>query len=87
MILHNTYMIFASTLLALYLFATHACFLFFHQVVQKPLKFINNVLQTNESFLDESNFPSFLSLCAFIKGHCLVKFLNNFCVNINVKVY
>ena len=46
---------------------------FFHQVVRKPLKFINNVLQTNESFLNELGFPSFLSLYAFIPGHCLGK--------------
>ena len=63
------------------------CFLFFHQVVWKPLKFISDALQTNESFLNESNFPSFLSLCAFILGHCLGKCLNNFCINIVIKVY
>ena len=54
---------FASTLLALYLFVAHPASFFFHQVVRKPLKFINNVLHTNESFLNESNFPSFLSFC------------------------
>ena len=74
MILHNIHVIFfASTLLALYLFITHPCiFLIFHQIVQKPLKFINNGLQTNESLVNELNFPSFLSLCVFfIHGHCL----------------
>ena len=73
MILHNTHMVFASTLLALHLFVTHPCSFFFDQVVRKPLKFINNVLQTNVFFLNESNFPIFLSLCAFILGHCLGK--------------
>ena len=78
MILHNTHMIFASTFLASYLFVTHPCFFFFHQVVRKLLKFINNVLQTNESFLSESNFPSFLSLCAFILGHLFGKMFQQF---------
>ena len=65
MILHNTHMIFASILLASDLFLTYHCFLFFHHV-QKPLKFINNVLQTNESFPSESNLLVFsLSLHSF----------------------
>ena len=73
-ILHNTHVIFLGyTLLALYLFAAHPCFLFFRQVLQKPLKFVNNVLQTNERFLNESNFRSFLSLCTFILGNRLRK--------------
>ena len=59
MILRNIHAnIFASILLALYLFIAHPCLFFFHQVVGKPIKFINNILQTNESFLNESNYPS-----------------------------
>ena len=77
MVLHNIHVnVFASV--------THLCFFFFHQVVQKPFKFINNVLQTNENFLNESNFPSFLSFCAFILDHSLGKCPNNFFININV---
>ena len=89
MILHNIHVnFFASTLLALYLFITHPCFFFiFHQVVRKPFKSINNVPQTNESLVNESNFPSFLSLCVIILGHCLGKCPNNFCINININVY
>ena len=75
---------FAYTLLALHLFVAYHYFFFFHQVVWKPLKFINNVLQTNGSFLNESNFPSFLYLCTFILGHLLGKCSNNFCININI---
>ena len=55
-------------LLALYLFITHPCIYFiFHQAARKPFKFINNGLQTNESLVNVSNFPSFLSLfvCSF----------------------
>ena len=89
MILHNVHVnFFASTLLALYLFITHPCFLFIsHQVVWKPFKFINNVPQTNEGLVNESNFPSFLSLCVFILGHRLRKCPNNFCINISINVY
>ena len=55
---------FAPSLPALCLFNTHACHtLIFHQVVETPFRFINHVLQTNESFQNESNFPSSLSLC------------------------
>ena len=51
----------ASTLLALYLFFVHLCIFFiFHQVVWEAFKFINDGLQTNESLVNESNFPSFL---------------------------
>ena len=79
MILHNIHVnFFASRRLASFLFITHPCFFFiFHQVVWKPFKFINNVLQTNESLVNKSNFPSFLSLCLFILGHRLRKCLNN----------
>ena len=67
---------FAFPLLVLYLRITDPGFFFiFHQVVGKPFKFINHVLQTNESFLNKSNFPSFLSLCVFILGHRLGKCL------------
>ena len=85
-ILHNTHAnsFFASTLLALYLFVAHPYFFFFHQVVWKPLKFINNILQTNGSFLNESDFPNFLPLFIFILGHRLGKCSNNFCININI---
>ena len=68
MILRNIHVIlFAFTLLTLYLFITHPCFFFYHQVERKPFKFINNGLQTNESLVNVSNFPSFLSLfvCSF----------------------
>ena len=77
MILHNIHVdFFESTVLALYLFITHLCFFFiFHQFVRKPFKFINNVVQTNESLVNELDFPVF-SL-----------FPNNFCININVNVY
>ena len=69
MMLHNIHV---STILALYLFIIHPCIFFIlHQVVRKPFKFINNGLQTNESLVNESNFPSFLSLCVFILGHRL----------------
>ena len=75
------------TLLALYLFITHPCFFFiFHRVVRKPFKFINNVLQINESLVNESNFPSFLSFCVFILGRHLGKCPNNFRINININV-
>ena len=60
---------------------------FFRQVLQKPLKFVNNVLQTKERFLNESNFRSFLSLCTFILGNRLRKRSNNFCVNISIFSY
>ena len=40
-------------------------FLIFHQVVGKPFRFIDNVLQASESFLNESNFPSSLSVFPF----------------------
>ena len=65
MILHNIHkFFFASTLLALYLFITHPCIFFiFPQVVRKPFKFVNNGLPVNESLVNKSNFPSFLSLC------------------------
>ena len=65
MILYNIHVIlFASILLALYLFITHPCIFFiYHQVVQKPfIKFINNGFQTNESLINDLNVPSFLSL-------------------------
>ena len=68
-------------------------FFFFHQVVWKPFNFINNGLRTNQSLVclvslvNESNFPSFPSLCVFIFGHRLGKCPNNFCININVNVY
>ena len=67
MILHNIHVIFfAYTLFTLYLLITHPCFFFiFYQVVWKPFKFINNGLQTNESLVNESNFPSFLSLFVY----------------------
>ena len=79
---------FASGLLVLWLFLTHSCFFFIlHQVVGKPFKFINNSLQTIEIFLNESNFPSFLSLCIFILVHHLGKCANNFCINNNINVY
>ena len=60
--LHYIHVIFfVSTLLALYLFITHPCIFFiFNKVVRKPFKFITNGLQTNESLVNESNFPSFL---------------------------
>ena len=64
MILYNIHVIlFASILLALYLFITHPCIFFiYHQVVQKPfIKFINNGFQTNESLINDLNVPSFLS--------------------------
>ena len=66
-ILHNIHVnFFVSTLLALYLFNAHPCFFFiFHQVVRKPFKFINDVLQTKESLVNESHFPSFLSLFVY----------------------
>ena len=41
-------------------------FFIFHQVVGKPFGFINHVLQKNENFLTESNFPSSLSLSLYI---------------------
>ena len=40
-------------------------FFIFHQVVEKPLKFTNYVLQTSESFLNGSNFASSLSVYSF----------------------
>ena len=58
---------------------THpSMFFIFDQVVRKPFKFIKNGLQTNESLVNELNFPSFLSLCVFIFGHRLGKYPNNF---------
>ena len=36
-----------------------------HQVVEKSFRFINHVLQTIESFLNGSNFPSSLSVYLF----------------------
>ena len=57
------------------------CSLFFF------VKFCNNALQTNERFLNESNFRSFLSLCTFILGNRLRKRSNNFCVNISIFSY
>ena len=87
-ILHKTHVkFFASTLLALYLFVVHPCFFFFHQVVRKPLKFINNVLQTNESFLNVSKYHSFLSLCTLILSHRLRRCSNSFCIDINIFSY
>ena len=69
MILHYIHVIFfAFALLAIYLFITHpSIFFIFHQVLPKPFKFINNGLQTNESPVNELNFPSFLSLCLCIR--------------------
>ena len=76
---------YAFRLLALYLFITHPCFFFiFHRVVRKPFKFVNNVLQINESLINELNFPSFLSFCVFILGRHLGKCPNNFRININI---
>ena len=89
MILHNIHVnFFAFTLPALYLFITPSCFFFyFPSSCAKPFKSINNVLQTNKSLVNESNFSSFLSLCVFILGHRLRKCRNNFCINININVY
>ena len=61
MILHNTHVNFlASTLLALYTYFTLilAYFLFSTKLSESLSRFINNVLQTNESLANESNFPS-----------------------------
>ena len=65
MIFHNIHVnSFTFSLLVLYLFITHPSFFFiFPQVVRIPFKFINHVLQANESFLNGSNFPSFHNLC------------------------
>ena len=65
MIFHNIHVnSFTFPLLVLYLFITHPSFFFiFPQVVRIPFKFINHVLQANESFLNGSNFPSFQNLC------------------------
>ena len=84
MMLHNIHVIiFASTLLALYLFITHPCIFFiFHQVARRSFKFINNGLQTNDSLVNELNFPSFLSLCVFIFGNCFGKCPNNRYINL-----
>ena len=49
------------------IYHSYCFFVIFHQVVRKPFKFINNVLQTNKSLVNESNFPSFLSLFCI---HC-----------------
>ena len=67
MIFHNIHVnLSASSLLVLCLFITYPCFFFiFHQVVGKPFRFIDNVLQASESFLNESNFPSSLSVFPF----------------------
>ena len=54
---------FAFLLIVLSLFMTHPCFFFIsHQILGKSFKFVNHVLQTNESFVPESNFSSSLSL-------------------------
>ena len=91
MIFHNFHVnSFASSLLVLCLFITHPCFfLIFHQVVEKPFRFISHVLQTNESFLNESTFPSSLSLSlsVFILGYRQGKCPSNFCINISINVF
>ena len=61
----------------LHLLVTHPCFFLFHQVVRKPLKIIKNILQTNESFQNELNFPSFISLCIH-SGPSREKIFKNF---------
>ena len=89
MILHNIPVI---ILRPHYLFYTYSSLIpassfIFDQVVRKPFKFINNGLQTNQSLVNESKFPSFLCLCVFILGHRFGKCPNNFCINININVY
>ena len=79
MIFHNIPVnSFTFPLLVLYLFITHPSFFFiFPQVAGVPLKFINHVLQANESFLNGLNFPSFLYLCIH-SGPSLVKMSKQF---------
>ena len=73
-------MIFYAHITYLNLFTTHPCFIFIlHQAVGKSLKFTNDGPQTHKSLVNESNFPSFLSLCVFILGHRLGKCPNNLC--------
>ena len=72
------------TCVLLFHFITHPCFFFiFHQVVLKTFKFNNNVLQTNESFLNESNFPIFslfgYSFLTFAWGWTFCSLLVIFC--------
>ena len=56
----------AATVLGSYLFITHPCiFYIFHQVLQKPFKFISSGLETNDSLVNETNFLSFLSLFVY----------------------
>ena len=57
----------AATVVGLYLFITHPyIFYIFHQVVQKPFKFISSGLETNDSLVNETNFVSFLLLFVYL---------------------
>ena len=58
---------FFCVLITCFMLIYHSPLLFFifHQVVEKPFGFSNHVLQTNESFLNESNFPCSLSVYSF----------------------
>ena len=62
-------------------------FLIFHQVVGKPFKFTNNVLQTNKNFLNESNFRSSLSLSLCIHSVNRQAYINILLTFINIFSY